>query len=283
MPGRGGMIWLASYPKSGNTWLRLLLANLLAPDDGPVDINRMGLDSRAMVARHVIEDVVPIDTGLLTLDEIERLRPRVCEAVGASATGTTFAKCHDPYRRNAAGEPILGRGAAAAALYVVRDPRDVAVSLAHHNGTSVGEAIRDLCSEHCLLASETRGLQDHVPQRLLGWSAHVASWLDQTDLPVHAMRYEDLLADPVASFAAAVDFLGLPATTAAVERAVRNADFAELQRQEGRAGFNERQSRSTAPFFRSGRAGAWTEALAPAEVETIVAAHGAVMRRMGYV
>ena len=68
-------------------------------------------------------------------------------------------------------------------------------------------------------------------------------------MPVHLMRYEDLIAEPVAAFGAALRFAGRPATTAEIERAVRYADFSELQRQEKERGFAERMSR-TAPFFR---------------------------------
>jgi len=283
MAGAGGIVWLASYPKSGNTWLRLLLANLLGAGDRPADINRMGLDSRPLAARHEVEDLAPIDTTLLTPDEVDLLRPRVLEAVVAAETGRLFVKCHDAYRCNVAGEPVLGRGTGAAAVYVVRDPRDVAVSLAHHNGRSIDVTIAHMADERCTTSANGSRPTRQVPQLLSTWSGHVESWASQRDVPVHVLRYEDLLADPTGRFGAVAAFLGLAATGEAIARAVRFADFSELQRQERRDGFSERLSWSTAPFFRSGRAGAWADVLTPAQAATIVADHGPVMERFGYV
>jgi aryl sulfotransferase len=282
MPSGGAIVWLASYPKSGNTWLRLLLANLLRPSDAPADINRIDLNSFSLVSRRKIEEVALIETGLLTLAEVDRLRPRFIEAVAAQATAPLYAKTHDAYRLTAAGEPLLGRGTASAALYVVRDPRDVAVSLAHHSGITVSEAIRELNSDDSCMGMDRRRLTRQVPQSILCWSRHVESWTAQRDVPVHLFRYEDLLADPVGTFGGAVAFLGLTASEEAVIRAVRLADFTELQQQERRAGFVERQQKSTAPFFRSGRAGAWVEVLSPAQSAAIAAAHRPMMERFGY-
>jgi aryl sulfotransferase len=277
------IIWLASFPKSGNTWLRLLLANLLSGSEQPVNINQNRLPEIFPVHHVEAEELMLIDTSLLTREEADLLRPIMIEAVSARRTGLLFAKVHDAYRLNPDGEPLLGRSAARAALYIVRDPRDVAISLAFFNAWSVDWAIERLNSfEHTLSRSWNR-LQPELPQLLLDWSGHVTSWTEQRDVPVHVLRYEDLRADPVGTFGAAVTFLGLDATPAAVERAVRCADFAELQRQEQQAGFRERPGKSVAPFFRAGRAGAWAEILNPAQQEAILAAHRPVMARFGYV
>lgn len=279
----GGIVWLASFPKSGNTWLRLLLANLLSPDDDPVDINSIPLKSTALVYRPDIEDVSLVDTSLLSPGEIDLLRPRVIDSLAAEATGCLYVKVHDAYRRNAAGEPLVGRGAGRVALYVIRDPRDVAVSLSFHNGDSINTAITRLNSRGHTLSDACDRATSQIPQLLMDWSGHVDSWTGQHDLPVHVLRYEDLRTDPIGTFAAAVAFLGLDVTSAAIERAVRRSDFAGLQRQERQAGFMERWSNSTAPFFRTGRAGIWKEVLTPAQQQAILAAHQPVMARFGYI
>lgn len=282
MPPGGGIVWLASYPKSGNTWLRLLLANLLSDADAPVDINRIALGGPSSVNRTLVEDMTLIDTDLLTRDEANRLRPRVIEGIAANTTERLYLKVHDAYRTNLDGEPVLGRGTTRTALYVVRDPRDVAVSLAIHYNCTIDKAIQRLNSDGHVMAKNRHRVTNQIPQALLDWSGHVASWTGQRDLPVHVFRYEDLRADPVGTFSAAMAFLGLDAPWAAVERAVRFADFTELQRQERQAGFCERSSVSTAPFFRSGRPGAWAETLTPAQREAVVTAHRPMMARFGY-
>ena len=188
---------------------------------------------------------------------------------------------HDAYTSTPAGEPLLGQGVARAAVYLVRDPRDVAVSLAYHNSTTIDDAIKLMNTANGSFGGGRKGLGPQLRQKLMGWSGHVTSWLDQTGVPVHIVRYEDLVAAPIECFSPALGFTGRPATTAEIERAVCHADFAELQRQEGEKGFAQRMSR-TAPFFRSGRVGGWRDSLTAAQADAIEQCHGVVMARLGY-
>jgi sulfotransferase family protein len=276
----GGIIWLASFPKSGNTWFRIVLANLAAGENGPADIN--DLDERGGIAssRQEFEAVTLLDSGLISPDDIDRLRPGVYARM-AEAVEARWIKVHDAYALNADGEPVLGRGVARAAVYLVRDPRDVAISLAFHNSTTVDAAIELMNAPDGALCRGREGQLPQLRQRLNGWSGHAGSWLEQTDTPVHLLRYEDMRADPVAAFTRALAFAQRPATGEEIERAIRHADFGELQRQEREKGFGERMSR-TAPFFRAGEAGAWRRELTSDQVARVEVAHAPMMERLGY-
>jgi aryl sulfotransferase len=278
--GPPGIVWLASFPKSGNTWFRIFLANLTADRDEPADIN--DLDERGGIAsnRGQFEAATLLDSGLVPHDEIDRLRPRIYERIAAEATEQRWIKVHDAYTLTADGEPMLSR-AARAAIYLARDPRDVAVSLAHHNNTTIDAAIALMNRPDGALARGRRGQAPQLRQQLLGWSGHAASWLGQTDTPVHLVRYEDLQAGPAPVFAAALRFAERPASDDEIARAVRHADFDELQRQERERGFVERTSR-TAPFFRAGQAGRWRSELTADQVARLEAAHAPMMTRLGY-
>ncbi len=286
-------IWLASFPRSGNTWFRILLANLSAKDGKPIDINDLPerVDSRAS-ARPPFDNLLLIDSGLLTGDEIDCLRPRVYEelARGADheydgpeeATPVRFALVHDAYGPTPRGEPLLaGRRGADGAILIVRDPRDVAVSFASYRRTSIDRAIALMNNEERAGRLNPDRLGEQFPQRTLGWSGHAASWLEQTDIPVHLVRYEDMKADPIRTFRGALDFAGQPASDEEVRRAVAFADFAELRRQEQEMGFRER-SRPDVPFFRRGTIGAWRDELSAEQAARIETAHAAMMRRLGY-
>ena len=257
MTSARGIVWLASYPKSGNTWFRILLSNLAAGESGPSDINN--LDERGGIAgsRHEFEATTMLDSGLLSHDDIDRLRPRVYEAIAAETSKLRWIKVHDAYTSTPDGEPVLGRNVARAAVYLVRDPRDVAVSSAYHNAATIDDTIKFLNATDSTIAGSREGLAPQLRQTLTNWSGHVTSWLDQTDVPVHIVRYEDLLAAPAECFSDALKFAGRSATLSEIERAVRHADFAKLQRQESEKGFKERVSHT--PFFHSGRAGGWRE------------------------
>lgn len=271
-----GVVWLASYPKSGNTWLRILLANLLADGDGPQAINALDLPFRVASQRRVVDDLSLLDSDLLRHDEVEKLRALTHDAFAAEQASAVFVKTHDAYTWLGDGTPILGRRGRAA-VCLVRDPRDVAVSFAFHSDFSFASSIAAMGNAAHILTGYRHA---QTPQRLLDWSGHVNSWLDQADVPVHVIRYEDLLADTARAFALALAFLEIEADAETVARAVRHATFAELQAQEKAAGFVERAG--NAPFFREGRSGAWRRHLTIDDVRTIEAAHGATMERLGY-
>ena len=203
-------IWLASYPKSGNTWLRMLIANLAAKDDQPVGINDLSATSNIASARGPFDDLLLIDSGLLTHDEADCLRPRVYEELARGADddeqdpretppAVRFVKVHDAYTLTPLGEPLLaGARGADGAIVIVRDPRDVAPSLASHRNTSIDDAIAFMNDRDAEFSANTTKQDSQLRQKLPGWSGHVASWLDQTDIPVHLVRYEDLQIDTAA-------------------------------------------------------------------------------------
>jgi hypothetical protein len=287
-------IWLASYPKSGNTWLRMLIANLSAKDDQPVGINDLSTTSNIASARGPFDDLLLIDSGLLTHDEADCLRPRVYEELARGADSSEedprqappsvrFVKVHDAYTLTPLGEPLLaGARGADGAIVVVRDPRDVAPSLASHRNTSIDDAIAFMNDRDAEFSASTTKQGSQLRQKLPGWSAHVASWLDQADIPVHLVRYEDLQFDTVAMLRRALQFAGQAATDDDISRAVQFANFARLRQQEEEQGFREAPRQAGARFFRRGEAGSWRDELTPDHAARIVAAHGAVMRRLGY-
>lgn len=277
-----GPVWLASFQKSGNTWLRLLLANLLLGAERPVDINRITLPGPNLLSRRVVDHLTLIDTSLLSASEVDGLRPQWTRIATAGATQRYYFKTHDCWRRNPSGEPVLGRQAGSAALYVVRDPRDVVVSLAHHFGCSLDRAIGYLNDGARASEEGASRYESRFDGAVYNWSLHVSSWLDQCDIALHFLRYEDLLSDTARVFGAAQAFLGYDRSPQAIERAVAFSSFEQLQEQEHTKGFRERFHHATAPFFRSGRAGGWTEVLSAAQQERIIVAHRPMMERLGY-
>jgi hypothetical protein len=284
-------VWLASYPKSGNTWFRMLSANLLVAGDEAADINALPERGGIASARGPFDYLTLIDSGLLTHDEIDRLRPGVYAALARGAEDqlesdtpadeVRLVKVHDAYTRNADGVPLLaGSAGAAGAIVIVRDPRAVAPSLASHLGVGIDAAIDFMADLDASFCQGRRSQPLQLRQKLAGWSGHVESWLDQRDLPVHLVRYEDLRADPVCVFAAALAFAGRKVEDDRIERAVRLADFANLRAQEQAKGFRE-AGRQPA-FFRRGEAEGWRAELSLAQVARIERDHARVMARLGY-
>ena len=274
-----GIYWLASYPKSGNTWFRAFLRNLQENGAAPVDINELNTGGIAS-ARGWLDEVLGFDTAELTPDEVERLRPEVYRWALRDA-GIGYHKIHDAYILTAAGEPLISREATLGALYIIRNPLDVALSAANHWHCSIDAAIASLGNPNMALCRSRQALPAQVRQRLGSWSEHVLSWVDAPELKVEVIRYEDLLAAPLPTFTRAARFLELPHEVERVEKAIRFSAFQELARQEQEKGFRERPQR-TERFFRAGQSGGWRQKLTTGQIERVIADHAGVMRRFGY-
>lgn len=276
-----GIVWLASYPKSGNTWFRAFLTNLLRNGDEPASINEL-LNDPIPTGRWAFEEAVGFDSGDLTFEEVDELRPEVCLYHARTAGRTLFCKVHDAYTRLPDGRPLFPAAATVCVLYLIRNPLDVCVSFAHHRGREEYDGtVRLMGDPEARLAGAATASVPQLRQRLLTWSGHVSSWVDAPDLRVHVVRYEDMKSAPEATFRAAARFAGLPDETERVARAVEFSRFDELRRQEERTGFAERSS-SAPRFFREGGVGSWRQELTAGQVAALVRDHRDVMARFGY-
>jgi hypothetical protein len=288
-------IWLASYPKSGNTWFRMLVANLSAKDGKPVDINDLPERGGIASARGPFDYLTLIDSGLLTHDEIDGLRPRIYEELASGAQDdeydkpedappVRFVKVHDAYTVTPKGEALLaGRRGADSAIVIVRDPRDVAPSLANHNRSSIDDAITFMNDQQTGLCAKANRVHNQLRQQLPGWSGHIVSWLDQIDIPTHLIRYEDMQTDTIGTFRCALDFARRTASDEDIQRATAFAEITELQKQEQDKGFREAPwPQPGGNFFRRGQTGGWRDELSAEQVARIEAAHAPMMRRLGY-
>lgn len=278
--GGGRTVWLASYPKSGNTWFRAVYT--AARLGGDLDINDLAGGPIAS-ARGVLDRHLGLPTGDLTADEIDALRPLVDDQLRPDE-GVRVRKVHDSLTPTATGAPPMST-TVASALYLVRDPRDVAVSWSHHMDCSLEVAVARLGDPAMALSPERSGIGPQVRQHLGSWSDHVSSWVDQagttSPIPVAVVRYEDLMADPVATFGPALRQAGLDLDDTEVAAAVDRARFDRLRAQEDAEGFRERVG-TNAPFFRAGSTGGWRTEL-PAELaRRIEADHAEVMARLHY-
>lgn len=276
----GDTVWLASYPRSGNTWFRAVYTAWRQGPDRRLDLRRLG-GGAIPASRREFDQSLGVRSSVLTADEIDQLRPRADEVVDARAGRIQVRKVHDAYFCGPAGEPVMSVAATRAAINLVRDPRDVAVSYARHRSTSMENTVGHMGDPDATMGEQPRGITNQLRQRLGTWSEHVVSWMDRPPFPVMTIRYEDCLHDPVAVFGAALRFAGFEVGDDEVVAAVERSSFEILQRQESEAGFGERPP-GMDRFFRRGEVGAWRDELDPALAMRIEADHETVMRRLGY-
>lgn len=253
------ILWLASYPKSGNTWLRAFLQSY-RQDGGPVDLN--ALDAAALDWQGFAQ-AVGVPPADLTADEVRNLRPAVHRSQAAHGVSLRLLKVHDAFERTPAGEWLLPPEVSRGAIYLLRNPLDVAVSLAHHMQGPVERAVELMCSPPTMLRPLPQALAgEWFGERLLSWSGHVLSWVDQRAISVHVVRYEDMQARPLETFAGVVACTGAPLDRDRVQRAVEASRFDRLQAQEAERPFLEGPW-NVERFFRTGVVGDWRTALPP--------------------
>ena len=272
----GKIVWLASYPKSGTTWLRAFLHNFLLPADQPHDINRLTDFSASECDAALYRHYDPRPPSHYSAAEVQALRPQVHRDLTQASPELVFVKTHNAVVL-VEGKPLLTPQVTAGSIYLVRNPRAVALSYSHHLGRPIDEVIAFMAHDGAATGNDDR----QVFERLGSWSTHVQSWTPGPSPRLHVMRYEDMLADPLANFARLIRFLGREPPPDRLDQAIRFSAFEVLQEQEARSGFVERPAKTTA-FFRAGRAEAWREALTPRQIARIEADHGLQMRRFGY-
>jgi aryl sulfotransferase len=262
------VIWIASYPKSGNTWVRFLACNLA-----------YGLQDSAARLTHLAPDIHELS------------------AIPSAPTALTFVKTHFPF---SSALPLAAN--TAAAIYVVRDPADVMLSNFHyhqrsgmgqHSGTGIEPSAHAL-GQYVDQYLAARGDPRWIHAQMGTWDDHVRSWLDGSQsFPVLALRYEDLLADGLGGAQKLCTFLGLSRTAHEIEQAVAGASFRRMQeieeadiRTQSVGIFYKPYLQSAIGdgrrFMRSGTAGEAARVLTPEQRQRVVTVFGPLTRELGY-
>lgn len=276
------IIWIASYPKSGNTWFRVFLSNLMQEADKPVSINELERTPIAG-ARQLFDDAVGYEAADLSREEIERLRPEVYEYLSHEADDIRFLKIHDActYIDDCPDKPLISFQATRGGIYILRNPLDVAISFASHSDIPIDDAIRKMNDDTFCFENRKDRIRLQLRQRLRSWSFHVRSWVEAPGFDIHVMRYEDMKQDPINIFSRAITFCGLDKTLDQVKQALAFSDFNVLQQQENEGGFREKPAKCNA-FFRKGKIGDWRNVLTQKQVQSIIGRHRDVMEQYGY-
>jgi len=270
------LVWLASYPKSGNTWTRIFLANYLLKTTTPMPINqvhRIGMGD-SIAKAYALVAKRPIDTkdfrGTLAL------RPHVLRGIANNGADINLVKTHN-IRDLAFGTELIPTPLTRSAVYILRNPLDMVVSYARHYAMTPEATVSAIARADNSIAADA----ENVMQFLGNWSRHVKSWTEKAPFPVLTLRYEDMHETPVETFGALVRHLGMEIDESRLARAIKFSSFDEVSGQEAKTGFVERSANSE-KFFHSGRSGQWETALSPNLVDRICADHGTVMKRHGY-
>ncbi len=276
-----GIVWLASYPKSGNTWLRVFLYHYTrilsgAPreDDELNKLDRSsGYESKLFgLFERFLEKPLAEASRL----EVMSVRAQVQLTVAERIEGVVMLKTHN-LLGEIDGMPTVNLAASAGGVYIVRDPRDIAPSLAKHIGSDIDRAIEVMRTP----AFSTENEKETAFEIWGSWSQHVDSWGIEPNRSVLVVRYEDMLVKPTEMFASILRHLGQNPKDEVLAEAIELSSFDKLKRQEDQGGFRERSPRADR-FFVSGKAGGWRDRLTATQAQKILANHRKEMAYFGY-
>ena len=273
-------IWIASYPKSGNTWVRMFIHNLLREISG----NAAGAQDINCVNRHTVwetnsalyHQVLGKNPADCSAEEIARTRPQVQRLLAEARSGPFFIKTHLSVAR-IDRYPTINFEMTLAAIYIVRNPLDAAVSYAHFAGREIDQIIEQMAAP----AAKSHASERFVYEFIGSWSAHVASWMSVSHRPVYVIRYEDMLRAPSKAFGGLARFLRLSPSPERLKAAIDKSSFSELSKQEAENGFVERPATAT-KFFRAGKVDQWHNVLTKEQARKVIEAHAPMMQRCGY-
>lgn len=234
--------FIVSYPRSGNTWTRFLIATMIHPEV-PITFSN-------------IERVIP-DIHAQSSMTLKRFpRPRILKS----------HEYFDPRYRKV--------------LYLVRDPRDVVISLYNYR-------------RKCRNIDDGYPIEKYVESFLnewhtdCSWSEHVESWVAtrRGDNGFLLVRYEDILRDPSQQLGRIAAFLGIDAgperVALAIERSAADR-MRKLEKLESNRWVSTKGRRQDIPFVGAAKSGNWKNTLPKISTELIESAWGDIMKNLGY-
>ena len=280
-------VWLASYPKSGNTLLRSMLAAYFFSEDGiyNFDLNenirqfpssklfeRMGINLRD--ENEVIKNYIKVQE---TINQKEKLQ---------------FLKTHS-YLFNIDNKPFTNLNNTLGVIYIVRDPRNVVTSYAHHSGTTPESAARSMIELYKYKGDLTSNSAERVTLYMGTWSGNYNSWKSLKDPGRYLLiKYEDLINNKDLTFRKVIKFLCMlkgikfKIDQAKFRNVIETTEFKKMQKLEQEKGFREAKTDPKTgekiPFFNLGAENDWKKTLDPVIKAKIEENFKKEMKELGY-
>lgn len=281
-PGRDeeSLIWLASYPRSGNTFTRILLANYIAAEGEAYELNKL-------------QDFIPADISTVLWPKSNGIEPKPedFEALW-KARPAAIAK----YRKTKAPETfpclkthcanVLAFGSSGfdfrpndRAVYLVRHPLDVLLSYADFNATDIDFTLGLMTTSGFTVTQPVTGSIEIRGS----WTENVSGWVAAPPCPVLLVRYEELSTNTEATLRSILAFLGIPIIEERLRHAVSASRFDKVRQQEATHGFHERPADAlSGKFFREGKALQWLRHLTPQQTHRLADICEKEMAMLGY-
>tara|TARA_B100001057_G_scaffold426254_1_gene450208 strand:+ start:266 stop:1102 length:837 start_codon:yes stop_codon:yes gene_type:complete len=276
------IIWLASYPKSGNTWLRMFLKSYFQKSGAEFGLENKILDDFKSHGFPDLKMLRHLKINFNKFQEIAKNWETLQDYINLN-NKTNFLKTHSsmctvgPHKftthRNTKG-----------GIYLVRDPRDVLVSYSNHLGFDYDATLEIMSLSNSF---ETPPLEEgkSFKKTLLGsWADNYNSWKSYKSSKILIIKYEDMVLDSFNTFKKILNYLyetdDVKVNEEKLIAALKQTDFKELQKMEKKHGFRERLKSDL--FFRKGKTGEWNKELPKDLIKKIEKLFHKEMVELGY-
>ena len=259
------IFWIASYPKSGNTWLRTLISSYYYSENGIYSQELIKLIGQFPEKRHFEGFLYDVKSVVGTTDFWIKAQERINKEKKLKffKTHNVFGKIND--------KPFTNKENSLGCIYIVRDPRNVITSLSNHYELNYEDSLAWM-TNHKKYIFDNRECNDFGNfQFISSWSNNYKSWKIQRDVPVKIVRYEDLLektfsvTKEIIKFINQITKIDKKIDINKLKNCVNSTAFEKLKKKEKEEGFSEsifsKEKNKMIPFFNLGPDNNWKNIL----------------------
>ena len=260
------IIWLASYPKSGNTFVRSLLSAYFFSKEGYFDFKYLK-SIKQFPSKKLFKKI-----GITSNDENEILKNYIYaqEYINKRAPLILLKTHSSLFSINKSTFTNLDQSLGA--IYIVRDPRNIVTSFSRHFNLDLNESARRIIS-NSILGEST---DEKVITYMLSWKNHYESWkLFKKEKKYLLVKYEDLVKDPKETLIKILTFVFKMSDNKSninlkkIDKLISSTTFEKLKNLEENHGFDERPDKMKSNFFKFGDKNRW-QTLLDKDVEKMI-------------
>ena len=278
------IIWLASYPKSGNTWVRSIISSLIYTEDGIFDFSKLK-NIKQFPEKKFFKNLIN-DFG--NFNEIKKKWILAQEQINLDE-GIKLFKTHQG-KYQVGKDQFTNKDNTLAVIYIVRDPRNLVNSIANHYTLSINEACNFLLSPELIGNTKSWNERPNGMLTLLGkWNDHYRSWT-RIKKNLLIIKYEDLISNTRGELEKIIHFLSryLTFKTNRIknEKILETTTFQNLKQMEKRGLFKEYvinpNDKNKVNFFHMGPDNNWKKSLDKKIINKIELNFNSEMKDLGY-